>query len=563
MTFTSISDLYFVSVGLLGLNILFDVLVDTGLIYLPFAMVIIESLFKGFSSSKSMSDSAFALKTMETRCYAMLIVMIVAFIPVIPYTLDSTASFERMCRVTGEVATVEQQGSDLEVSGSALAVSGYDLRVPALVNYALNLGNGVAVEGVNRLPCSINILGMLDVLKSKKIQSRELAMETKEFLYQCYQPARSLALQNMDTTAPWIADPNVVGADKSWPGHSFFMNSNYYGNVGRGFYAKTPMQGWQSSPNNANYYAYADLDASQQATHGYPTCLEWWQGVGSGFSGVFNGNDQSVGLRARLLDDMGDYQNSSDRTWWEDFQTTVSTRYGANEDEQLRLALFDTYDIEELQQIETKDYADETEGTGSSMLATVGRFMGTVGNIAHSVTNLASQSMIQMAAPIIKSALLFVLLVPFPLAMIVSKFSMKFAVEYCFFLFGVMMCPFFWDIAMLAQQSFIDEILLGEQSFTTNEGLTSSAMGAVEGIANANVALLGTYIGDALFILFPTVVIGMFTAAGMQIGNNLQSATGGMEKQGQQAGNNGGSGVQKSRNLAKKADGAAAQAAKR
>ena len=183
MTFTSISDLYFVSVGLLGLNILFDVLVDTGLIYLPFAMVIIESLFKGFSSSKSMSDSAFALKTMETRCYAMLIVMIVAFIPVIPYTLDSTASFERMCRVTGEVATVEQQGSDLEVSGSALAVSGYDLRVPALVNYALNLGNGVAVEGVNRLPCSINILGMLDVLKSKKIQSRELAMETKEFLY--------------------------------------------------------------------------------------------------------------------------------------------------------------------------------------------------------------------------------------------------------------------------------------------------------------------------------------------------------------------------------------------
>ena len=48
MTFTSIADLYFVSVGLLSLNILTDVLIDTGLIYLPFIIVIIDTLFDGF-----------------------------------------------------------------------------------------------------------------------------------------------------------------------------------------------------------------------------------------------------------------------------------------------------------------------------------------------------------------------------------------------------------------------------------------------------------------------------------------------------------------------------------
>ena len=554
MTFTSISDLYFVATGLLGLNILVDVLIDTGLIYLPFIMVIIESLYKGFQSSKAMSDTSFALKSMETRCYGMLIVMILAFIPVMPFSIESTASYERMCDISGEESTVVISGRDLQTSGSLIAVSGYDLRVPPLLNYLMNLANGVTVESVNRLPCSINIVGMQKLLYMQKIDDADLKLEIKEFMYQCYQPARSLALQNMDRNIPWIADPNVSGGDASWPGHEALRTAEYYGNVSRGMYSKTAMQGWQSSPNNAQYYKYAELDAAQQASAGYPTCLEWWDGVGSGFGGVFTPNDISKGLRARLMDEFGDYASPS---LWQRIRDDGNILNNAqNADDAMRIAFFNTYDIDEIKGMEVKDYADETEGGFSTVMNWALRAGGTVANAKQALQNFGVSSMMQVALPIAKSVLLFVLLVPFPLALIVSKYSMSFVVQYCFFMFAVMFCPFLWDMSILVQQSYIQEVVGGDNSFMVSSGATTSDswFGAAEVVTKPNALLFATYMLDAMFIAFPAILIGLFTAAGMQIGQTMGSAINGLGDKGgvgsaaSSAGKTGGNTVQSKAN---------------
>ncbi|WP_338854173.1 conjugal transfer protein TraG N-terminal domain-containing protein (plasmid) [Alteromonas macleodii] len=542
MTFTSIADLYFVSVGLLSLNILTDVLIDTGLIYLPFIIVIIDTLFDGFKSSKNMADTAFSLRSMETRCYGMLIVMIVAFLPLLPYNIDDTASYERMCSITGEDASVEVAGRDIGVAGTMVDVSGYDLRVPALLNYALNISNGVTVEAVSRLPCSINIVGINLEFASKKIDDGDLLLDIKEFMYQCYQPARSMALRRRDINIPWIDDPDTT--DVSWPGHAAFRNSEYYGNTSMGMYSKVPMEGWQSSPNNAQYYEYSELDEERQNSAGYPTCYEWWDGVGSGFSGVFTANEKSKGLRERLLFEL---ENSFEQSVYEQV-VTFHDQLGLSDDDRIKLAYFQPYDINKIKNLETKDYAFETEGIGSGVLATGTRVAGSLGNLFAAFPKFTGASLIQVAAPIVKSIFLFVLIAPLPLAMLVSKYSMKFAVEYMFFLFAVCFCPFLWDLTILAQQSFIAETFGDDM---------------IDGVVNGNSALIGTYVTDAVFLAFPTMLIGIFTAAGMKAGGAMSSVTGSMGQGASGAGSVGQSGGAAAQSQAKSKAGRAYSNAKK
>ncbi len=521
MTFTSIADLYFTSVGLLGLNVIVDVLMDTGLIYLPFIIVITESLYDGFKSSKNMSDTAFTLRTMEVKCYSMLIVMLLFFIPLMPYTIESTATYERMCAVTGERSTVEVDGAEFSSSSTLLDVSGYDLKVPALLNFTINIGNGVTVESINRLPCSINIVGMNQAMISKNISNADLALEVKEFMYQCYQPARSLALQNRDMNIPWIENPNISRQYQSWPGHSAFRNDQYYGNISKGMYSKTPLPGWQSSPNNELYAGYENLDEYEQGRMGYPSCLELWDGLGSGFNGTFTTNDINKGLRARLIDDLQSNQPEDDfdirsiSSWFSD--------KGIELDEQIRQAFFNVYDIDMIKNFESKDYADETEGVAAEVWSWGARLAGTYGAAKETFVNSAGASIIQVTAPLAKSVLIFCLLVPFPLALLISNFSMKFSVEYMFFFFAVLFCPFLWEITILAQQSFIEETLTGTQDAMGGEGITENVNGLWSLLSNPNTSILSLYFTDALFMVFPTILIGVFTAAGMRIGTGMGS----------------------------------------
>lgn len=555
MTFTSIVDLYFTSVGLLGLNIIASVLVDTGIIYIPFIIVIIETLFDGMKSSRGMSDSSFTLKALEAKFTGMLVVVCLAFLPIMPYELEGTATYQRMCDVDGEVSNIENDFDEIEASNLLLDVSGYDLRVPFVINLVINLGNGVAVESVNRLPCSINITAMSMSLVQEKITDTELALDLKEFMYQCYQPARSLALQNMDMSIPWIED--VRTSDSSWPGHEALRNNEYYGNVGRGMFSKVPMAGWQSSPNNASYYKYSELDSASQGTAGFPTCYEWWDGVGSGFSGTFTANGKARGLRARLLDELNTNWQETDYASWNWFKETFDSFQ--DDDAKLKSAYFTEFDVEYIQNFEPKDYSSESEGVFGNVTSVVTRGAGTLGTLNAAFSSWAGASMIQLAAPIMKSALIFVLLVPFPLALIVSNFSMKFTVSYMFFFFALLMCPFLWDITMLLQQSLLEEMFQGDQSSTASIDVLSNIEGMLSVITNPNTALLVTGFTDAIFLAFPSLLIAIFTAAGMSVGASMGSV---MSK-GQELGSNagkmgkaGGVGVQS------KATGAASKARK-
>ena len=105
-------------------------------------------------------------------------------------------------------------------------------------------------------------------------------------------------------------------------------------------------------------------------------------------------------------------------------------------------------------------------------------------------------------------------------------------------MFSVLLWPYLFELSLLAQQSFVDEVL--------GEGVDMDI------ITNPNVALIGTSLTDLLFVLFPGMLTAILTMAGL----NLQSASSMSDKPGASEGSAG-------KNGGKAAQGAAEGAAKK
>jgi hypothetical protein len=536
MSFTSIVDIYFVSIGLLSYNILYSVLFDTGLIYFPFAFVIFSDLTDAISSGRTSSLQ----RKIEVKFFVMLISLSLTFIPLIDYKISDVATYSRMCEIDGSKKYFDEEPmgySTSDIRNVLVNVSGYDLKIPPLLGLVYNLGNGVSLEAINRLPCSINITAFNQAMLDASISDPHLVLETKSFLNTCYYPAKTLAIRNRDSSVAWIDDPD--GDEQPWAGAKSFLNNNYYGNIAEGFYSKTLLEGFTKSPNNKNVSAW-ESNPSVQALGGFPTCREWWNGLGDGFSGYFSGGDE--GLRKRLISDLIKSEGDDTVRTYYNFSAISAFKVDTRRDQEdaiLKAAFFNGYNISSIQGIEKAvDYSDRSDGDIAIITEVASRAAGTYGMVKSAFPSYAGASMIQLAAPILKAIILMVLIGLAPLGSLASNYGFKFIVPFYFFMFSVLLWPYLFELSLLAQQSFVDEVL--------GEGVDMDI------ITNPNVALIGTSLTDLLFVLFPGMLTAILTMAGL----NLQSASSMSDKPGASEGSAG-------KNGGKAAQGAAEGAAKK
>lgn len=525
MNFTSIVDIYFVSVGLLSYNILYSVLFDTGAIYLPFLMVLFSDMSEAFSTGRTTSLQ----RKIEVKFGVMFICIALTFVPVIDYKISGVNTYTRMCEIDGskKYFNEEPEGyASAEVRNVLVNVSGYDLKIPLLLGMVYNFATGFTLEAVDRLPCSINLTAFNAEMMNTIIADPNLLVRTRAFMNTCYYPAKVLAIRNKDFSIPWINEPD--GEVQPWPGSPAFFNKSYYQNVSAGFYSKSLLDGYRQSPNNQNISSWQD-DDGVQTLGGFPTCQEWWNGVGDGFSGTFTGG--SKGLRHELMMELIEAHNK-DRV---DKFFNIAKIYGGgnireNEDLILQAAYFNQYNIDSIENAETvRDFSDRSEGFVSGATEIASRAAGTYGVVKSAFPSYAGASIIQLAAPIFKAGLLMIIFALAPIGSIASNFSFKYIVPLYFFTFSIITWSFFWELSMLVQQAFVDE--------TLGEGVD------LDIALNPNIALVGTSITDLLFVTFPTAVTGIITLAGV----NLQSVAGFSDKPGASegsAGKNGGKGAQ-------------------
>lgn len=554
MIFTSSLDVYFVSLALYAYQVIWGIIVGSGIIYVPFIIVIIGTLRDIAESSKNFADSGFMMKRLEAKIYPMVLAIPLVIAPIAPLDLAGSTQYSKVCKIDSSINVVDRttaeanketvesdrlaSGIQLPARGVLMEMAGESLQIPFLLKIVMSLGTGASVGAVDKLPCGVNLSAVSDTFSSTKIPDNALKVELKEFMSQCYEPAKKKAYKDKDVGMVWIE--NSHSEEQPWPGYGGFLNSTYYGNVGEDFYSKSLIPGFQAAKTNKNIPKWIESQKAEQngsidcssgnCLHqlgGFPSCYEWWSGIGAGYSGVSISNED-VSLKKRLKDNL-----KSNNT--ELLASAISRFYpsmGLSElDENVfRMSYFNQDVMQQISNAETTDYAmDDSQNTAMAYLS---RALGTIGTVGSAISQFAGASMIQMAAPIGKGLALMVVICMLPLAYVVAKMEWKFIIAVHFFIASILLWPFLWELAILAQQSFIEEVMENGQ------------LGVLDFVNNPNMKLISLYLTDALFLIFPTLLTGLLTSAGMTVGTQLQSLSG-MESRAGSPANSAGSAMQK------------------
>ena len=532
MTFTSLSDLYFIATGIWAYNVFWNLFVDTSIILIPFALMVGGILKESTEKSKKTSDATYISKQVETQFAIMVISFSLFFLPVRDLPLSNMMQYTRSCETPDSPSTVEQhiegsgtfiygeQGDEVPISGTTLEMIGAaPLKIPMMLNIFITTGTALSIEAVKRMPCSISLTGVQNEVLKERIDDPDLYAEVRSFVSTCYNRAYNWSLT--DDNFPWHADPNTV--DKPWPGHRLFFHAKYYGNNLRGMWSDVALYGYQSSDTNLFREKWVRAKEAGEAwtdVKGYPTCYEWWRGVNTNRDSGFSLSSQNESLRSRLIEQMPnpDANGYTLRLIGNLVDTAVN---GIGEEERndllLQIYYFNKVKLREIRNADVREYQQLSEGAGSTVTGWVGRLFGTVGTAASMPEAIGVASMVQLAAPIAKGRIIFAIILALPLVGIVSKYSLSLVLSLHFTILSILLWPVLWEMIMLVQQSYWETV------FDDN-------IWGIFNLDEVNNKMLITVFTDSLFVILPVVLTTLLAMAGMKGGAEISGSMGNSAK---------------------------------
>lgn len=305
MTVNSFMEIYTTLIGWSLYSSVWAVLVGTGIVFLPFILLLTETFLTTQTSMEANAGSTATVRIMEVKLVFVLTAVVLAAQPTISLTPNQVEYSHPSCdRGTARAGAT---GTTLDSSVGAArpgALNGNsDIKVPAWWYGLLQLTSGINHALISSFPCIPDIRAYDQAVRSASIQSRDLRREYDRFANECWIPALTeynrLSQGGESESARREAIAQRLNAhgdqDPQWLGSRVFREVP-------GFYdelrAHRPVPGYAFDAERDNEYA-----AGFEPDYGRPTCQEWWEGT--------NGAPSSGGLQARLLDELGWSETSS------------------------------------------------------------------------------------------------------------------------------------------------------------------------------------------------------------------------------------------------------------
>ena len=274
-------------VGWVMYDNLYSVLAGSGIVYLPFLIMIASHIIHTRKGGDDEGSAAIqSLKKIETDLIIMVLVLALCVIPVKDIELGDM----RYTKPALDCQLVEQtiDGDDTDTAFdqilSAPEIGGQTGRIPVWWAVIHIVSKSVTSASIAGLPCAYDLASVETKLANDNIEDPQLRKELQDFIKDCYMPSKARLINREATTIT----PTIV-EESNWLGSDYFLNTNGYYNT---YYSQTPRSDW-------SYLATRDggFEADQSAG-GHPHCDEWWS----------NG---SLGLRHKVLDSIADNTKSS------------------------------------------------------------------------------------------------------------------------------------------------------------------------------------------------------------------------------------------------------------
>jgi len=485
---------------------LWAVLNDTGIVYVPFLVILLRNMLESRRAGDDEGSAAVqSLKKSETDVVVAIGVMFLAAVPFtevrlgemsyVRPTLDCAVE-ERIAR-GAEPAEVNGLATGTAYDAPLGTLAGETGRVPIWWGFVHVVSKAVVAAGTAAIPCTGDVVRVTMTLGNDTVEDPLLLRELADFTTDCHRPAIGRMYQGgVGGGTP------AARSQMDYVGSTFFLDTRGYYNA---LYSRRERPAFPPNPARD-----AGLDGS------HPTCREWWR-------------DGANGLRARLLGEID--QATRDELVYEPNAILRAENPGMSvaELEDLLLRRYLAHRSGDRIGVSSVSYEP---GVAENYRMGAASRHGVVGGVIHATAdviddvlsmgaaglgmvlqgpgNIAAGVAVREGMPIFLALLLMVFVAVLPFLMVFSRYDPAVLVTLTLVFFGLQFFYVLWGMAF-----WVDNHL--------HEALTGPA-GAPK--ANPIQGLVSLWVQRFLYIVFPM----MWLAAIGWVGVRAESAMAGVTR---------------------------------
>ncbi len=501
---------------------LWDLITGTGIVMVPFIVVIIQMLKD--DATKPLSTKDF-VAVVETRIYLMVFIMTLTAAPMVKLYTERMSYTDMSCvaeqgKITQKRDELgfENTGTQQDVASTRFmsVVAGSEPSMPLWWYFWGRLSIAFTNTLKAMLPCNPDFRTLSQGMGSLVIRDQDLQDEVRQFYRDCWAPGvqRYWRDRRNGTYAPPDQVTPLLNAEQdiSWIGSRILLdNPHYYGELR----AEKPLKRWP-------YREFSDANmASKEAAggQGFPYCKEWWDGP----EGVSMG-DAYEGLRNKVYMHITEQEEYSRiGSWWDYFWDSQvrSTDLTAGDrdkiDHTIRTAISNTDT-----QLQVSFNRSTDNGGFGGFMDGVNNIVTNLGVGIKSLSNRAEANTYRAAAPIVQSLLLMALIMFLPLMLVMGLYDMGKVMTLSLIYFSLVFWGYLFHLA-----DYIDSFLVGSLMSSQSSGMNVSALDMVapqlSGLkvmaSDATLSLqVLSWITRMLYVLLPGVFFWLMYAVGINMG---------------------------------------------
>lgn len=509
MSVDSYLELFTTLFGWAFYGVLWDVLVGTGIVYLPFLGILIDNWRDPAEGGEFGTVTGLSLRRMEIDLFLALFVVVLAGQPAALTPLNAgTLSYDpypTLAAPTPATATVAAPESTYGITGFTGSPATVNIPVWWYAVLAMSSGfNHAVVEG---LPTASDLRTYEQQARLATIADPRLRQEVSDFFSACYVPARSKYQAARPASPPVAAIlANYGNDDPDWIGSHVYRDTAGYYDILR---PSRQIPGWVYDPVRDTEY-----DPASPPTWGKPTCKQWWE-------------DSSQGLREKLI-------NEADATsaGLSGLVVAVAPTLASEqqEDAVVRAVLASAPPSWSSNELVARNTIS-TGWVGSVQNTVKGGLAGGGVVIASALFSVTMTAVLQ-SLPMVQALMLLGIYALLPLIVVLSRYSLSMMVVGAMAIFTVKFWSVLWYLALWVDQNLILSMYPDANAFLQ--------IFANPGEHDAKRMLLNM-ITTSLYLGLPLLWSGMMAWAGVQVGRSIDSAANPIKAPAQDAGTQGGS----------------------
>ena len=508
MSVDSYLELFTTLFGWAFYGVLWDVLVGTGIVYLPFLGILIDNWRDPAEGGQFGTATSLSLRRMEIELFIALLVVVLAGQPAALTPLNAgTLSYappptlDNPVPATATVAAPQSTYGATGFSGSPATVN-----IPAWWYAVLAMTSGFNHAVVEGLPAASDLRTFEQQARLATIEDPRLRQEASDFFSECYVPARSkYQAERLSTPAVTTTLGTYGEDDPDWMGSHVYRDT-------AGFYdtlrPTKQIPGWVYNAARDTEY-----DPASPPAWGKPTCKQWWEAG-------------AIGLRQKLIDE-ADATSAG-------FSGLVVAVAPALASEQQEDAVARTILSNSPPVWSSNDLvANNTGSTGWVGTAEnlVKGGLAAVGVVSASAMFSVTMTAVLQALPMVQALLLLGIYALLPMVVVLSRYSLSMMVVGAMAIFTVKFWSVLWYLAMWVDQNLIQSMYPDVSVFLqifSNPGEHDVKR------------MLLNMITTSLYLGLPLLWSGMMAWAGTNIGRSIDNAANPLRAPGQDSGKQGG-----------------------